>query len=72
MSGLPTPEERAEALVEAKNEEPGGPWFVELRELADPPVRLGPYANPQLAREDAQHLRKFLAAAIEEARQGAG
>ena len=42
MSGLPTPEERAEALVAAKNEEPGGPWFVELRELADIATRAKP------------------------------
>lgn len=69
MSELPTPEERAGALVEARPDEPGGPWFVELRELTDPPLRLGPYANPQLAREDAENLRRFLAAAIQEARQ---
>jgi hypothetical protein len=70
MSPPASPEQRAEALVAAECPCPGGAWFVKLGELVEPPVLLGPYENPALAREDANRLRTFLAAVIREARQG--
>ncbi len=66
-----TPEERARALVEARTDVPGGPWFVDLHGPSAPPLRLGPYANPALARDDARGLREFLAAVIREAGESA-
>ena len=56
MSRPTTPEERARALVTAAARVPGGPWFIALRELVEPPVFLGPYENPASAREDAGQL----------------
>src|SRR5207302_1422202 len=71
MSKPGTPEERARSLVGAGCKVPGGPWFVELKELLHPPLFLGPYRNPSGAREDADRIRQFLAAALREAGQAA-
>src|SRR5262249_52441253 len=53
-----TPEELANETVVARSQEPGGPWFVELRVAVDPPVLLGPYTNPAVARQDAAKVRR--------------
>jgi hypothetical protein len=71
MSATPSPEERVHALVVARSKEPGGPWFVELRELLQPAVYLGPYQNPSIAQDDARRVREFLAAVMWEARRQA-
>jgi hypothetical protein len=68
MSEIPSPEARAGALVIARSKIPGGPWFVELRELVEPAICLGPYQNPSIAQEDAGKVRAFLAAVIRESR----
>ena len=47
---------------------PGGGWFVRLGEVIEPPVFLGPYENPAVARQDAEKVAQFLAAVIREAR----
>jgi hypothetical protein len=59
-----TPEERAQSLVHAGPHVPGGPWFVELRELVPEPVLLGPYENLDLAKRDARKLQQYLAAVL--------
>ena len=64
MNGATTPEQRARALVGVAAKVRGGPWFVQLRELADPPVWLGPYPNKSVAQEDAERVQAFLAAVI--------
>ncbi|MBV9122245.1 MAG: hypothetical protein JO112_02655 [Planctomycetes bacterium] len=64
-----SPEQRAEALVGAGSKIPGGPWFVELKELVQPSIFLGPYENPSLAQEDARKLQHYLAEVIREALQ---
>lgn len=51
---------QVENLVCAVCPQPGGPWFVELRNGAVATVRLGPYGNPALAREDAERIETFL------------
>jgi hypothetical protein len=66
---MPTPEERAEALVSWGSSQPGGPHMVRLQGLLDEPVILGPYLNPDLAKQDAARIRRFLAALIDEARR---
>jgi hypothetical protein len=72
MSAISSPEERARALVIARSRVPGGPWFVELRELVQPAVCLGPYQNPALAEDDARKVRAFVAAVIQESRRFSG
>ena len=62
-----SPEQRAEALVAVLCPCPGGSWFVRLGEVVEPPMLLGPYENPALAREDADRLRRYLAAVIRDA-----
>jgi len=69
MNEAPSPEKRAQALVVARSNVPGGPWFVELRELLPLTVCLGPYQNPSIAQEDAQRIREFIAAVIRETRR---
>ena len=69
MSSPPTPEERAQALVTAAAKVPGGPWFIALCELVEPPIFLGPYENPAAAREDAGKIRQFVAALLRQAGQ---
>jgi hypothetical protein len=59
-------EERANALVELGRKLPGGPWFVELRELLAETVYLGPYPNPDVAREDVKRLREYVATLLRE------
>jgi hypothetical protein len=71
MSRLPTPEERAAALVSAGAKEEGGAWFVRLQALGEEEVLLGPHPNPAVAREEADKVRRFVAAVIREARQAA-
>jgi hypothetical protein len=68
MSAPPTPEERAEALVAVRREVPGGPCFIHLGEGLGAPVRLGPYENPAVAKDEAREVRRFVAAVIREAR----
>ena len=65
-------EERANALVEVGRKVPGGPWFVELRELLEESVYLGPYPNPDVAREDVKRLRQWVAALLRQGGQPAG
>jgi hypothetical protein len=69
MSRPTTPEERAQALVTVAARVPGGPWFIALRELVEPPVLLGPYESPAVAREDAGKIRQFVAALLRQAGQ---
>jgi hypothetical protein len=57
--------------VDVGRKVPGGPWFVELRELLDETLSLGPYPNPDVAREDAKRLRQYVAALLREAGQRA-
>jgi hypothetical protein len=67
MNQAASPEEkRAETLVEVGRKIPGGPWFVELRELLEEPIYLGPYPNPDVAREDVKRLRQYVAALLRE------
>jgi hypothetical protein len=40
----------------------GGEWHVRLSTPGHPPVILGPYQNPDVARQTAERLRGFLAA----------
>ena len=63
------PEERINALVIVAPLTPGGPLFVQLKGTAAEPVRFGPYENPDLARGDAEKVRRFLAAVLREAGQ---
>ena len=73
MSETASPEEkRAQALVEVGRKVPGGPWFVQLRDLLEQPIYLGPYPNPQVAKEDVERLRRYVAALLREGRQRAG
>ena len=39
-----------------------GQWHVRLYDPGSPPVVLGPYQNPDLARSMAERLRGFIAA----------
>jgi len=64
----PTPEERAESLVAVGALTPAGPLFVQLQGTAAEPIHFGPYENPDLAKKDAEKVRRFLAAVIREAR----
>jgi hypothetical protein len=67
MNEAASPEEkRAETLVAVGRKVPGGPWFVELRKVLDEPVSLGPYPNPDLARQDANRIRQYVAALLRE------
>ncbi len=68
MNELPSPEERAQKLVELHSNWPGGAWYVRLVELADPPILIGPYDNPELARDEMKRLQQFVAALIRESR----
>jgi hypothetical protein len=73
MTDNVSPEEyRANALVRVGRKVPGGPWFVQLHEVLDQPIYLGPYPNPDVAREDVKRLRQYVAALLREARQPAG
>ncbi len=69
MSTLPTPEKCAEALVAVRSKVAGGPLFIELRELVQPSVFIGPYRNPNVVKEEAEKIRQFIAAVIRDARQ---
>ena len=69
MTLTPAP---AEELVVVRTKVPGGPWFVELKEPHGEPFLLGPYDNRGVARDEAQRLRRFMAAVLADARQGAG
>lgn len=69
MSKAGKPEERAAAVVEARPRVAGGPWFIELKGPWRQPVRLGPYANPAIAREQADKIRELLTALLREANQ---
>jgi hypothetical protein len=62
-----TPEEWAATLVSAVCDVPGGPWFVSLGVVVDPPVQLGPYQNPAVAQEDTVKVRKYLVAVLQAA-----
>jgi hypothetical protein len=57
-------EQRAAALVVVRSRVPGGPFFIELVDVLDPPVAIGPYENPQTAHEEAKRIREYLAALI--------
>jgi hypothetical protein len=72
MSNPTSPEERVESLVGVGRKVPGGPWFLELRECLDSPVYLGPYPNPDVAREEAKHIKEYLAALLRRAPQAPG
>ena len=65
---MPTPEERADALVVVDSATPGGPLFVQLLGSPDGPVLFGPYENPALAHKDADNVRRFLTEVIRAAR----
>jgi hypothetical protein len=60
-------EKRAEELVTVIHKPNGGPYYVRLGEVLNPPVLLGPYMNPSVAAEDAEKIRAFVAAVITEA-----
>lgn len=64
----PTPEERADSLVSLAPLTPDGPLFVKLQATGADPVCFGPYENPDLARQHAEQVRRFLAVVIREAR----
>jgi hypothetical protein len=67
MNQEESPEEkRAEALVDVGRKIPGAPWFVELRELLEEPIYLGPYPNPDFARRDVKLLRRYVVALLRE------
>jgi hypothetical protein len=63
-------EDRASALVAIRSRVAGGPYFIELVDLVNPPVAIGPYENPAVAREDAKHVKQFLIALIRAERSG--
>ena len=69
MSATPTPEERAQALVTVGRKVPGGDWFVQLGELLEETVYVGPYLNKAVAEEDAVRIRRYLAAVLREGAQ---
>src|SRR5262245_33836171 len=66
MSALPTPEQRAEALVTAGPKEPGGTHYVWLHVPGGEPVALAGHPNPDVVRREAGAVRRF-GAAIREA-----
>ncbi len=63
---------QAKQLVAAAPRPDGGPWYVELAPVGTAAVRLGPYDNPSLARDDARRLADYLAAVMQQARQATG
>ncbi len=69
MSTLPTPEERAAALVTTTRSEASGLWRICLTGLLEQPVLLDPEPNRSVVVQRATRLRQFLAAVIREARQ---
>ncbi len=64
MSNDVAADARAESLVRVRTRRPGGPWFIELVGALPEPVRLGPYDNPAIARNEARQLRTYLAALL--------
>ncbi len=62
-----TPEEWAEALVNAVCKEPGGPWFIRLGETPEGYVFLGPSVGRDVARAEAEMVRKFVTGVIRQA-----
>jgi hypothetical protein len=69
MSTLPTPEERAAALVTTTRSEASGLWRICLTGLLEQPVLLDAEPNGSVVKKQAARLRQFLAAVIREARQ---
>jgi hypothetical protein len=63
---MPTPDERARALIAIAPLFPGGPLFVQLKGETET-VAFGPYENPSLALGDAVKVRRFLAEVIRKA-----
>ncbi len=61
---MPTPEDLSERFVILPSAEPGGSHHVELVAPGAAAVVLGPFPNPALAREKAEAVRLFLAAAL--------
>ncbi len=55
---------RADTLVRVRTRQPGGPWFIELVDALPTPVRLGPYDNPAIAKDEARQLRAYLSALL--------
>src|SRR5947199_10829768 len=70
MDDTPIPEWRAEGLVTVGDKSPGGGHYVILRGPGDPPVYLGLYLNPDVAKRGAALVGRFVGAALPEAPHG--
>jgi hypothetical protein len=66
MDGMPTAEARADSLVGVGREGPSGGFYVILRNPGGGSVYLGPYANRDVAKLEANRIRSFVAAVIRE------
>jgi len=60
----PPAEDGVESLVRIDTKHPGEGWCVFLEGVDEEEVCLGPYANPSVAREQAEKIQKYLAALI--------
>jgi hypothetical protein len=70
MNTLSTPEGLAATLVVAGPTSPGGTWYIQLIAPGDqPPVLLASHINPAVVREEAEKVRRFVAAVIRQARE---
>jgi hypothetical protein len=59
---MPSAEKLAAASVRVTDA--GGSYHVELTAHGEPPVNLGPFDNPTLAKEKAEGVRRVLAAIL--------
>jgi hypothetical protein len=66
MDGMPTAEARAANLVGVGREGPSGGFYIILRNPGGGSVYLGPYANRDVAKLEANRIRGFVAAVIRE------
>ena len=60
-----------DSLVSVGPKQPGAGWCVYLKGVGEDTICVGPYANPALAKELAEKVKKYLAALIEQVRTAA-
>ncbi len=64
MDAIASADPDVRSLVKVRTKVPGGPWFIELGQVVDEPVYLGPFANPATAREEARRVADCLGALV--------